>query len=106
MESMLTLCGQVVRVFETPGGVDKKTGEAYEGGERVQLLAEIPLRNGQAKFDLVTLSTDQGEAFRELTGATVRVPVGAYSMRGGVVGFFALKGVKPLLVAPGPAEAA
>lgn len=93
--AMLTLCGSVARVFQAPGGTDKKTGEAFEGGPRVQLLAEIPLKNGEARLDLVTLSTDQPEAFRELVGRWVRVPVGVYTIKGGAVGFFALKGQVP-----------
>lgn len=92
--AMLTLCGSVARVFEAPGGTDKKTGEAYEGGYRVQLLAEIPLKNGEAKLDLVTLSTDLPEKFKAMSGKWVRVPVGVYPTKGGV-GFFCLKGVDP-----------
>lgn len=92
--AMLTLCGSVARVYEAPTGVDKKTGETYGGGWRVQLLAEIPLINGEAKLDLVTLSTDLPDKFRALAGKWVRVPVGVYSLKGSV-GFFCLKGVDP-----------
>lgn len=92
--AMLTLCGSVAHVFHAPGGIDSKTGEAYEGGARVQLMAQVPLKNGEAKYDLVTLSTDSPEAFQALKGKYVRVPVGAYPMKGGV-GFFCLKGQKP-----------
>ena len=93
--AMLTLCGSVANVFEAPGGVDKTTGAVYEGGSRVQLMAGVPLRNGETKYDLVTLSTDAPDAFQALKGKYVRVPVGAYPMKGGSVGFFCLKGQKP-----------
>jgi len=93
--AMLTLCGSVAHVFRAPDGLDKKTGETYEGGSRVQLMAQVPLKNGEAKFDLVTLSTDAPEAFEALKGRYVRVPVGAYPMKGGSVGFYCLKGQKP-----------
>ncbi|MCF1185037.1 hypothetical protein L0E83_16540 [Marichromatium gracile] len=92
--AMLTLCGSVVRVFQAPDGVDRKTGETYEGGHRVQLLAEVPLRNGESKLDLVTLSTDQPGRFQELMQKWVRVPVGVYAAKGGV-GMYALKGQAP-----------
>lgn len=92
--AMLTLCGSVVRVFEAPGGTDRKTGETYEGGHRVQLLAEIPLENGDSKLDLVTLSTDTPEVYRELGNRWVRVPVRAYATKTGV-GFSALRGQSP-----------
>lgn len=91
---MLTLTGTVVHVFDTPGGANKETGETYNGGPRVQLLAEIPLRNGDTRMDLVTLSTDAPEEYRRLTGSWVRVPIGAYAS-GGKVGFYALRGQKP-----------
>ena len=97
--AMLTLCGSVARVYEAPTGVDKKTGEAYGGGWRVQLLAEIPLANGESRLDLVTLSTDLPERFKAFVGKWVRVPVGAYSLKAGAVGFFCLKGVEPELLA-------
>lgn len=93
--AMLTLCGSVAHVFAAPDGVDKKTGETYQGGFRVQLMAMVPLQNGEAKYDLVTLSTDAPQAFEAMKGKYVRVPVGAYPMRGGSVGFFCLKGQKP-----------
>lgn len=62
--AMLTLCGSVAHVFHAPGGIDSKTGEAYEGGARVQLMAQVPLKNGEAKYDLVTLSTDSPKPSR------------------------------------------
>lgn len=92
--AMLTLCGRVAHVFEAPGGTDKKTGEAYEGGWRVQLLANVPLRNGEAKLDLVTLSTDLPDFFRSAQDELVRVPVGVYALKSGV-GFFCLKSQQP-----------
>lgn len=95
--AMLTLCGEVVRLFESPVGVDKKTGESYGGGHRVQLLAEVPLKNGESKLDLVTLSTDRPDSFKALQGRWVRVPVGAYPMKEGV-GFFCLRGIDPELL--------
>jgi hypothetical protein len=95
LPAMLTLCGSVAHVFTAPDGVDKKTGEEYQGGARVQLMAPVPLKNGDTKYDLVTLSTDIPESFQALKGKYVRVPVGVYSMKGGAVGFFCLKGQEP-----------
>lgn len=92
--AMLTLCGSVARVFKAPDGKNK-SGETYEGGYRVQLLAEVPLRNGEARLDLVTLSTDIPDRFTALQGEWVRVPVGVYAGSGGGVGFFCLRGTDP-----------
>jgi hypothetical protein len=98
-QAMLTLCGQVFLTFTSPIGKDKKTGEEYGGGSKVQLLCELPLRNGEVRGELVTLTTDDPGAYEALKGSQVRVPCGAYSLKSGTVGFFALKGQKPELLA-------
>lgn len=96
-QPMLTLCGTVLRLYEQPQGIDKKTGEAFGGGTKVQILADIPLVNGAFRADLVTLATDQPETFQALMGRVVRVPVGVYAMRG-AVGYFCLRGAAPELL--------
>lgn len=96
-DAMLTLCGTVANVFPAPEGIDKKTGETYGGGWRVQVLAQVPLQNAATKLDLVTLSTDLPDAFQALRGKRVRVPVGAF-IAGKAVGFYCLKGQPPLPV--------
>ncbi|NKO00820.1 hypothetical protein, partial [Weissella cibaria] len=60
--SMFTLTGQVVHVFTAPRGISKKTGEEYGGQDKVQILGDIPLQGGETRKELVTLTTDQGEA--------------------------------------------
>lgn len=96
--AMLTLAGQVFHTFTAPVGVDKKTGEEYGGGAKVQLLCNLPLKNGETRGELVTLTTDDVSGFDALKGQRVRVSVGAYSLKGGVVGFYALKGQKPEVI--------
>jgi hypothetical protein len=99
-EAMLTLCGQVFHVFQSPVGVDKKTGDEYGGGAKVQLLCNLPLKNGEVRGELVTLSTDDPATFQALEGKRVRLPCGAYSLKAGSVGFFAIKGQKPEVLEP------
>ncbi len=91
--SMLPLSGQVANVFTTPARTNDK-GETYGGEPAVQLLARVPVENGESKLDLVTLKTDQAPAYRALLGRWVRVPAGVWQ-RGSSWGFFALKGQKP-----------
>lgn len=93
--AMLTLCGQVFGTYQSPVGVDKKTGEEFGGQAKVQLLCQLPLKNGEVRGELVTLTTDDAPAFDVLKGREVRVSVGAYSLKAGTVGFFCLKGQKP-----------
>lgn len=94
MSAMLSITGTVVNVFNTPDGANRETGEVYQGGPRVQLLAEEALKNGQTRMSLVTLSTDLPSEFEKHSGTLVRVPVGAF-VQGAKVGFYALKGHRP-----------
>jgi hypothetical protein len=89
--SMLTLNGIVQNVFRTDATTDKKTGEVVPARERVQIMAENTLQNGDKRIELVTLTVDTPEAYRKLIGRPVRVPVGVF-VSGSVVQFYALKG--------------
>lgn len=96
-EAMFTLCGQVVNSFVQPGGTSKKTGEAFDPRDKVQILGHIPLQGGGSKLDLVTLNVEDARLFQAAQGKTVRVPVGVYAI-GKAVGYFIPQGAKPQLV--------
>lgn len=98
-EAMFTLCGQVANVYVQPGGTSKKTGEAFDPRDKVQILGHIPLQGGGSKLDLVTLNVEDARLFQAAQGKTVRVPVGVYSV-GKSVGYFIPQGAKPQLVTP------
>jgi hypothetical protein len=93
--AMLTLNGTVQNVFHTPERVDRKTGEIYPAGDRVQLLAENELESGEVRLDLVTLKVANPAAYKALQGRRVAVPVGAFPA-GKAVQFYALRGGVPL----------
>lgn len=103
--AMLTLCGQVANVFTTEKRTNRETGETYGGEPAVQLLARVPVENGESKLDLVTLKTDRAPEYRALMGRWVRVPAGIWS-RGGSWGFFAIKSTRPEVLTTDPGEAA
>jgi hypothetical protein len=90
--SMLTLTGVVTHTFEAPKGVNKE-GKDYGGGDKVQLLCNIPLPNGEYRVDVVTLGTDQVAYFKDRIGKNVSLPVGAFPA-GKAVQFFILKSVR------------
>lgn len=96
-EAMFTLCGQVANVYVQPGGTSKKTGEAFDPRDKVQILGHIPLQGGGSKLDLVTLNVEDARLFQAAQGKTIRVPVGVYAV-GKTVGYFIPQGVKPQLV--------
>jgi len=97
-EAMFTLCGQVANVYVQPGGTSKKTGEAFDPRDKVQILGHVPLQGGGTKLDLVTLNVEDARLFQAALNKTIRVPVGVYST-GKVVGYFIPQGAKPQLVA-------
>lgn len=92
---MLTLAGQVINVYANPTGVDKKTGEQFGGGFRVQLHAVTPLSNGENKMEIVTLGTDVPDLFKSLSGRWCRVPVRVWA-NNGAWGFSVVKGAAPV----------
>ena len=63
-DPMFTLCGQVANVFIQPGGTSKKTGEAFDPRDKVQILGSIPLAAGGHKLELVTLNVEDATVFK------------------------------------------
>lgn len=99
-EAMFTLCGQVANVYVQPGGTSKKTGEAFDPRDKVQILGHVPLQDGKTKLDLVTLNVEDARVFQSAMGKTIRVPVGCYAS-GKAIGYFIPQGAKPVLVQAG-----
>lgn len=96
-QPMFTLFGQVAKVFQQPGGVSKKTGEAFDPRDKVQIMGELPLPNGQFKFELLTLGTEDAGQFEQFVGKKIRVPIGFFAT-GKSVAYFIPRGSKPLPV--------
>ncbi|MBM7457307.1 hypothetical protein HNR62_003219 [Oceanisphaera litoralis] len=92
--SMLLMTGQLLNVFEAPKGTNKE-GMEYGGQDKIQLLGEFPLDNGDVRNELVTLTTHDRKAFQDLIGQRVSVPVGVFAPSKGSVAFYIPKGSKP-----------
>lgn len=92
MNAMFSLTGQVVNVYVAPKGVSKKTGEEFGGGDKVQIMGQIPVDGGEYRLELISLSTDKGELFRGVVGEQVTLPV-AFWARQSTVGYFIPRGV-------------
>ena len=91
--SMLTLNGTVANIYEAPKGVNKDTGEAYGGQHRIQVMCENTLKNGEKRIELVDLTIEDIQPYREAIGKPVRVPVGVY-VNAGKPAFYAIKAQK------------
>jgi hypothetical protein len=91
---MLTLTGVLVNVFNTPIKQNKE-GESYGGQDKVQLLADMVLDNGEKKKELVTLTAHDSSFFIGLEGTELEIPVGVMSMGKNNTIFYILKSWKP-----------
>ncbi|WP_249928767.1 hypothetical protein [Pseudoalteromonas sp. S3260] len=90
--SMLTLSGQLINIFESPKGV--KDEKEYGGQDKIQILGEVVLQNGESRNDLITLTTHDKQLFEGLKGKSIRVPVSVFA-NGKSITYFIPKGSKP-----------
>lgn len=93
--SMLTLTGQLINIFESPKGV--KDEKEYGGQDKIQILGEVVLQNGESRNDLITLTTHNKSLFDGMIGIPIRVPVSVFA-NGKSITYFIPKGSKPELV--------
>lgn len=100
--SMFTISGVVLHLFDAPGRVDKQSGNIDEDKPKVQLLGEIPQRNGQVKYGLIDLTCRDPEDFRPFLKRHVSCPIGVFSAAKEKTIYFIPEGCKPSPV-PGPA---
>jgi hypothetical protein len=87
--SMLTLNGVLQNVFSKPESKDEKTGEIRPATLNAQILSENITQTGETRLEMVTLKVHT-EAFRNLVGQKVRIPVGAF-IASGSIKYYALK---------------
>ena len=71
---MFQVSGQVVHVFDAPQVTNKQTGEVTRGEQpKVQLVGDLPLPNGQQRYDIITLTVeDKAEWIASETGLSAR----------------------------------
>lgn len=97
MNSMFMISGLVVNLFNAPGRIDKESGEVDEDKPKVQIMGEVPQRNGQVKYELVSLTCHNPSDFEGLRGKRVSVPLGMFAPKAGQVLYFIPQGCKPFL---------
>lgn len=92
---MIKLEGMLVNTFRTQAGTNKK-GEDYEAKQKIQILGNLELPNGDVKNELVDLSVDDISIFEPFKGKVISLDVGVMSSGKSVV-FYARKGSKPMV---------
>lgn len=98
MLSMFTVTGQVMKTFIQEGKTDKQTGEIDESSIKVQILGEMPVKGGDSRLDLITLTVENEKTYSDLTGKRIRVPLGFFAPSKGQIIYFIPKGSKPELL--------
>lgn len=94
--SMFQVTGLVLHTYDAPAAVDKKTGEVTrEEKPKVQLIGDIPLPNGQARYDMITLSCEDRAEFEALKGRKVSIPLGMFAAGKDQLVYFIPKGCHP-----------
>ena len=81
--SMITLNGTLLNVFRTPA-----RGEGAEEKDKVQILGDVALPNGEIRKDLMTITVKDARAFEGREGTDISLAVGAFAPQKGTVIFF------------------
>lgn len=89
---MITLKGKLLNTFVSPKG--EKDGNEYGGQDKIQLIGDISLPNGETKIDMFTLTTQDISLFKDLRGKEIRVPIGIFAAAKSLT-YYIPKGSKP-----------
>jgi hypothetical protein len=95
--SMFTVTGRVMHVFDQPGQINKETGEISPDTVKVQILGNMPVKNGQSKLDMITLTVEDKKTYVDLKNKDIRLPLGFFSPSKGQIIYFVPKGSNPEL---------
>jgi len=74
----LIMKAKLLHIFTSADYTNKETGETSQGKVKLQLLAQVTLRNGEVKNELIDISIPKVdyEKYKSKIGSTVEVPVG------------------------------
>ena len=84
--SMITLNGTLLNVFRAP--VRKNADEGEKEKDKIQILGDIALPNGEVRKDLMTITVRDARQYQDKEGSEISVSVGAFAPQKGTVIFF------------------
>ena len=87
--SMITLNGKLLNVYRAP--VPKNAEEGQKEKDKIQILGNIPLPNGETRLDLMTITVADARKFEGQIEHEIAVAVGAFAPQKGQVVFFEAK---------------
>ena len=91
---MLTLNGQLINTFLTPKG--EKNGNEYGGQDKIQVIGDVELPNGEKRKDMYTLTTHDIHKFESHIGKEIHIPIGIFNT-GKAIAYFIPKGSSPIV---------
>ena len=84
--SMITLNGLLLNVFRAPVRKNAEEGETEK--DKIQILGDIALPNGEVRKDLMTITVKDARQYQDKEGSQIAVSVGAFAPQKGTVIFF------------------
>lgn len=87
--SMISLQGVLVNTFRAPLRKAAEAGETEK--DKVQILGDVMLNNGEVRKDLVTITVPDARKYEGQEGSEVSLSVGAFAPAKGQVIFFMAK---------------
>ena len=90
---MLNLTGVLINTYKAPAYVSKdaeKDAEKPEDKDKLQILGNVGLKNGETRKDLLTVTVKNIQDYEGLEGSEISVPVGAFAPSKGSIIFFGL----------------
>lgn len=84
--SMITLNGRLLNVFRAPVRKNAQEGETEK--DKIQVLGNIALPNGESRYDLMTITVKDARQYQDKEGTEITVSVGAFAPQKGTVIFF------------------
>ncbi len=104
MNSLLSVTGRVIHLFAAPGRIDKASGEVDEDKPKVQIIGSLPQRNGEFKYEIISLTCHDLTLFHDLIGHEISIPIGVFAPKAGQVIYFIPQGCKPAVLGAGGAQ--
>jgi hypothetical protein len=93
---MLTLRGKIINVYQQPKG--EKDGKEYGGQDKIQIMGEVTLQNGETRIDMFNLTAHNVKEFEQFVNKDINVPVGVMATGKSLI-YFIPKGSRPTLAA-------
>lgn len=67
--------GQILNIYQRDDFVDRSTGEVTKGKHYIQILVQVPLENGETRFEQFEIGTKSPKKYEEFKGKKHILPI-------------------------------